>query len=145
MTPHRALCALLFAVAGSGALAQEMSPVGLWRNIDEESRKPQALIRITQHGAELIGAIEKVFNPKEPNPVCDACTGKDKGKPIVGLPILSAMKKDGDQYAGKILDPKNGKTYSSTLEIMDNGQKLKVRGYIAVSWLGRTQIWQREE
>jgi len=141
---HLVLSAL-FIMAHGGAQAQDTSPVGLWKNIDDESHKPVALIRITQHGAELIGAIEKVFNPKEPNPVCNACTGTDKGKPIVGLTILTGMKKDGDQYAGKILDPKNGKTYRSTLEIIENGQKLKVRGYIAVSWLGRTQIWQRED
>lgn len=145
MKPRLGLCLMLFAMAHSGVWAQDISPVGLWRNIDDESRKPVALIRITQHGTELNGAIEKIFNPKEQNPVCKACTGPDKDKPIVGLTILSNMKLEGDRYTGKILDPKNGKTYRSTLEIIDNGQKLKVRGYIAVSWLGRTQIWQREE
>ncbi len=50
-----------------------------------------------------------------------------------------------NMLGGQILDPGNGKTYRSTMEITDSGKKLKVRGYIGVPMLGRTQIWIREE
>ena len=60
--------------------------------------------------------------------------------------ILSGMKADGDHYeGGHILDPNNGKTYKCKMELDDKGKKLKVRGYIGVPMLGRTQVWLREE
>jgi uncharacterized protein (DUF2147 family) len=63
------------------------------------------------------------------------CTG-------IGLVILSGLKKDGTEYtAGKILDPDNGKVYSSKIQLTDGGKKLNLRGYIGVSMLGRSQIW----
>jgi uncharacterized protein (DUF2147 family) len=40
---------------------------------------------------------------------------------------------------GKILDPENGKTYKCSLTLEEGGQKLKVRGLIGFSLLGRTQ------
>ena len=65
--------------------------------------------------------------------------------PVIGLVILSGLKKDGAEYtAGKILDPDNGKVYSSK-RLTDGGKKLNVRGYIGVSMLGRSQIWDRQE
>ena len=66
--------------------------------------------------------------------------------PVLGLVILSGLKKDGVEYtAGKILDRDNGKIYSSKIQLTDGGKKLNVRGYIGVSLLGRSQIWERQE
>jgi uncharacterized protein (DUF2147 family) len=45
---------------------------------------------------------------------------------------------------GKIYDPENGKTYSCKM-VLDGEQYLKVRGYIGISLLGRTEIWTRAE
>jgi len=39
--------------------ADETSPVGLWKNIDDVSGKPRALIRITESNGSLLGKIEK--------------------------------------------------------------------------------------
>jgi uncharacterized protein (DUF2147 family) len=65
---------------------------------------------------------------------------------VVGLVILSGLKKDGVAYTGgQILDPDNGKVYSSKINLTDGGKKLDVRGYIGVSILGRSQIWNRRE
>jgi len=59
---------------------------------------------------------------------------------------LFGLKKDGDEYnGGKILDPGNGKLYSSKLTLADNNKKLNVRGYIGTPFLGRTQVWLREQ
>ncbi len=66
--------------------------------------------------------------------------------PVLGLIILSGLKKDGAEYtAGKILDPDNGKVYSAKIQMTDAGKKLNVRGYVGVSMLGRSQIWDRQE
>jgi len=44
---------------------------------------------------------------------------------------------------GTILDPKSGKTYKLKGELAEGGKKLKLRGYIGVSALGRNQTWIR--
>ncbi len=130
------------------AFAQQSSPIGLWKNIDDESGKPKALIRISESNGELSGRIEKLFREpgEDPNPKCDKCEGALKNQPVLGLTILTGMKRDGDEYdGGKILDPNNGKVYNSKLELKDSGKKLSVRGYIGIPLLGRSQTWIREE
>jgi uncharacterized protein (DUF2147 family) len=136
------------AFASIGASAQEASPVGLWKNIDDQSGKPKALIRITEQGGEFKGKIEKLFRAagEEQNPKCDKCDGELKDQAILGMTIMSGLKQDGAEYnGGKILDPDNGKVYKSKMSLAEGGKKLNVRGYIGMSWLGRTQVWLREE
>ena len=139
---------LAAALVTSGALAESTSPIGLWKNIDDASGKPRALIRIAESNGTLQGKIEKVFpGPSEDrNPKCEKCEGALKNVPVIGLVILSSLKKDGAEYTGgKILDPDNGKVYSSKIQLTDAGKKLHVRGYVGVSMLGRSQIWLRQE
>ncbi|RWQ32889.1 MAG: DUF2147 domain-containing protein [Mesorhizobium sp.] len=134
------------ALASSAARADNASPVGLWRNVDDVSGKPRALIRITEADGSLQGKIEKVFLAPNESPTCTKCEGALKNAPVVGLVILSGLKKDGAGFTGgQILDPDNGKTYSSKIYVTDGGKKLNVRGYIGVSLLGRSQIWQRQQ
>ena len=52
---------VMTAFASINATAQEASPTGLWKNIDDQSGKPKALIRISEHGGELKGKIERLF------------------------------------------------------------------------------------
>ncbi len=128
------------------AWAQAPSPVGLWKNIDDVTGKPKALIRITEHQGALQGRLEKLFRApgQEQSPRCEKCEGANKDQPILGMVFMSGLKKDGDEYSGgEILDPDNGKVYKSKITLIDNGQKLKVRGYVGISLFGRTQYWQR--
>jgi len=130
------------------AFADDSSPVGLWKNIDDVTGKPKALIRISENNGTLTGQIEKLFRDpsEEQNPKCDKCEDARKNQPIVGMTILSGLKKDGDEYnGGEILDPNNGKVYKSKLHLTDGGKKLSVRGYIGVPMLGRSQVWVRQE
>jgi uncharacterized protein (DUF2147 family) len=146
--------ALPFAFAFAAVLslpaawADDTSPVGLWKNIDDVSGKPKALIRISDNKGELEGRIEKLFRPadQEQNPKCERCEGANKDQPIIGMLFMSGLKKDGDEYTGgQILDPDNGKVYKSKLTLTEGGKKVKVRGYIGVPMLGRSQVWVREE
>lgn len=148
MKKHITAGALFLLCCTSLAWASDHSPTGLWKNIDDETGKPKALIRITESNGELTGKIEKLFRApdQDQNPLCDKCSGELKDKPVVGMSILTGLKKDGDEYTGgQILDPGNGKTYKSKLSIEENGQKLQVRGYIGIPALGRTQTWIREQ
>jgi len=139
---------LTAAVSIAPAFADDSSPVGLWKNIDDATGKPKALIRITESNGALQGKIEQLFRApaEDQNPKCDKCEGARKDQPIIGMEILSGLKKDGDEYAGgEILDPNNGKVYKSKLHLTDAGKKLSVRGYIGMPMLGRSQVWVRQE
>jgi uncharacterized protein (DUF2147 family) len=136
------------ALSIAPAFADDSSPVGLWKNIDDVSGKPKALIRITETNGTLQGKIEQLFREpaEDQNPKCDKCEGARKDQPIVGMVILSGLKKDGTDYAGgEILDPNNGKVYKSKMHLTDSGKKLSVRGYIGVPMLGRSQVWVRQD
>ena len=144
-----ALCFTSAALlAAGGALAQQASPVGLWKTIDDSSGKAKSLIRISESGGVFNGKIEKLFREagEEANPLCDKCEGDLKDKPVIGMTILTGLKPDGGDYAGgKILDPNNGKLYNSKVTLIEGGKKLNMRGYIGMPMLGRTQTWLREE
>lgn len=136
------------ALAASAAWAQDASPVGVWKTIDDETGKPKSLVRISESNGELRGKIEKLFREagEDPNPKCEKCEGVLKDQPVIGMTILTGMKKDGGEYnGGQILDPNNGKTYKSKLTLIEGGKKLDVRGYIGIPMLGRTQTWLRVE
>lgn len=139
--------AILSLLAVQIAAAQN-SPAGLWKTIDDKTGKVKSLVRIQESGGEFQGKIEKLFRDadQDQNPKCDKCEGSNKDQPLIGLTILFNIKKDGDEYSGgKILDPANGKLYSSKLKLIDSNKKLEVRGYIGMPMFGRTQTWLREE
>lgn len=144
----RVLLCTAFFVTALPALAGNTSAVGLWKNIDDQTGKPKAEIRISESNGVLMGRIEKLYRAagEDQNPVCDKCEGEDKGRPMIGLSIIDGMKKDGDGYSGgTILDPENGKVYKSKMKLVSGGTKLEVRGYIGVPMLGRSQTWIRQE
>jgi len=131
--------------AAQSATVPADSPVGLWKTIDDATKQPKALIRISDQGGALVGRIEKILVPNAGDAVCDQCTDQRKDKPIQGMTILSGLKKDGQEWTGgEILDPNNGKVYKAMAKLADGGRKLEVRGFVGVPTLGRTQSWLRE-
>lgn len=149
MTANRWLgLASLALLLATSAMAQAPSAVGRWTTIDDETKKPKSVITIWEENGKLFGKIEKLFREpnEEQNPVCDKCNGALKDQPIIGMVIMRDLKKDDDEWTGgTILDPANGKTYKCKIAVEDGGKKLKVRGYIGMSLLGRTQHWVRTE
>lgn len=138
--------ALILSTAFSALSAQ--SPVGTWKSIDDDTGKERSLIEIYEKDGKIYGKIVKLFPfpDDDPNPVCDECDEDDPRymKPIIGLEILQGLEKDSDKEweGGEILDPKNGNVYSCYIELQ-KADKLKVRGYMGVALLGRTQYWYR--
>ncbi len=138
------LAAIVLAAGASSALAQ-MSPVGLWRSVDDKTGESKAEIRISESGGALQGRIEKTLRKDaKPDAACEECTDDRKGKPMAGLEIIRGGKKaEGKDVweGGKILDPENGKEYRASFTPIDGGKKLEVRGYLGPFW--RTQTWNR--
>jgi uncharacterized protein (DUF2147 family) len=146
--PMKSLFVASFALAtlaGANAFA-EGSPVGYWKTIDDETGNPASVVQIWKDGESVSGKIVQLFvQPGEDaDPTCEECEGALKTEKVVGLTILSGLEEDGDEWSGgDILDPGNGKSYSCYIEVQDGGKKLKVRGYLGIALLGRTQYWHR--
>jgi uncharacterized protein (DUF2147 family) len=136
---------LLLIIFGSAKLvsAQKAEAIlGIWLNADKDAK-----VEIYQSGNKYNGRIVWIKNTYEPDgktPRKDSKNPDNKlrGRNIDGLVILTNFQyDDGEWNGGKIYDPKNGKTYSSKMEL--EGGKLNIRGYIGISLIGRTTVWTR--
>ena len=118
--------------------------LGIWFNEEKTSK-----VQIFKEGTKYFA---KVVWLKEPN---DKTTGKPRVDnlnpdaklqtvPLLGLVIMKNFVFDGktEWEDGTIYDPKNGKTYKCYMWF-DSPGKLKIRGYMGVSILGRTTIWTK--
>ena len=144
----------LIAALGLGLFAAlahaQATPAGLWKSIDDETKKEKSLIRITEAGGVFSGKLEKLLDPATPaDAVCEKCSDERKGKPLLGMTLVKGVRQsDGDKAlwdGGEILDPNNGKTYKVRMTPAEGGKTLAVRGYIGAPLLGRTQTWYRVE
>ncbi|MBU5616654.1 DUF2147 domain-containing protein [Psychrobacter sp. TAE2020] len=116
-----------------------------WQTIDDKTGEKKAIVQLNENAGQVTGKIIKVADKKEAKANCEKCTGSLKNKPIEGLQILTGMKADGEnQWSnGKLVDPETGKIYSGKMTLSDNGQSLKLRGYVGSPVFGRSQTWQR--
>ncbi len=142
-----ALLSLAFTAfpAASGPAADLQSPVGLWKTVDDKTGKPRALVRIYVQDGKYFGRIEHSFTPGAESRVCAVCTDDRKNQPIIGLLIIRNMTfRNGEYVGGDILDPDSGSVYRCKFHLEQAGMVLSVRGFIGISLLGRSQIWQRQ-
>ena len=142
------ILALVAGLAAPWLAADTASPLGLWRTIDDETGKARSFVRISEEGGVLSGRVERIVDPKRQDAVCEKCKDDRQGQRVLGMEIIRDVRADddGDSWeGGEILDPTKGKTYRVKLDLEDNGQKLKVRGFVGVSLFGRTQVWERVE
>ncbi len=125
--------------------AQDSSTItGIWKTFDDDTYQPAALVEITLKDGIYSGVIKKILDPSA-QPTCEKCTDSRKGKPVLGMEILTGLKKSGESYGdGRILDPDDGEIYRTEMKLKDQGSKLEVRAYIGIPLLGRTQTWVRE-
>jgi uncharacterized protein (DUF2147 family) len=129
----------------TGAIAQTKADdiVGIWLT----SGKEPAKIQIFKSNDKYYGKIAWLKNPMENGKPKADSQNPDKGKrnqQVMGLLILSGFIADGtDEWKdGNIYDPESGKTYSCIISMKDKNT-LKVRGYVGISLLGRTELWTK--
>ena len=138
---------IIFAVmlCLAGGIARGQDVFGKWYSIDPDTGENESIINVYEKDDKVYAQIETILKEEDKDKTCIECTGKDKDKPIEGLVIMKGLVKDGDEYnGGKILDPKNGKYYKCYISL-EEANKLKLRGYIGFSLIGRTEYWYRVE
>lgn len=127
-------------------LINAQSVVGKWKTIDDETGKAKSIVEITIKEGKLYGKIIKLFRSPEEDqdPICNLCPGQRKDKKVIGMTIITALDKDGNEWEADdaILDPKDGKIYDCKVWLdEENKDILYVRGYIGFFF--RTQTWHR--
>ena len=122
--------------------------VGNWKTIDDKTNQPKSIIRIELVDQKLQGTVVKIFTAPgdRPDPVCEQCKDHRKDKPVIGMTIMSGLKKTSSTLweGGEILDPNNGSIYKVKLNLDAEAKLLSVRGYVGVPMVGRTQTWIRD-
>lgn len=79
------LLALPLLAASLSAFADE--PIlGHWKTLDDETKKPMTVVEVYRAKGDTYAAkiIENIAAPA----TCDKCDGKDKGKSIIGMPVV---------------------------------------------------------
>ncbi len=143
-----AFAAILIAMFSSGeARAQVLSPklqsaVGHWQVMNSDG-SPGGKVDTYLADGKLFGRVTEVRPGRTPKDVCDKCSGEYKNQLILGMVIMRNFHPEGDDWVdGSVVDPENGKEYKGKIWAMGK-DSLKMRGYVGISLLGRTETWSR--
>lgn len=131
------LLPLTAMVAAVPAIAA--APVtGNWTTQDKD-----AVVTIAKCGKSLCGKITRfLVTPPDGADQRDVNnpSAKLRNRKILGMVFLSGFTEDGDEWRGRIYDPKSGKSYRSILQRKGNSA-LAVKGCIGP--FCQTQTWTR--
>ena len=107
MTRHATRLAMTAFVAAIAAMsfaqsapAAEPAVTGLWQKIDEQTGSTVGWFLFTNQNGLYEGAIAKLFlRPSDqPNPICSNCRDDRKDEPLLGLPLIRNMQRNGLTY-----------------------------------------------
>ena len=118
--------------------------LGHWFNEEKDAK-----VEIYQENGKYYGKVVWLEEPNEPDTGLPKLDDENddpelQKRPIMGLLLMTDFVFDGDDEweDGEIYDPKSGNTYSCYMKF-DSKDVLKVRGFIGISWIGRTTYWTR--
>jgi uncharacterized protein (DUF2147 family)/peptidoglycan/LPS O-acetylase OafA/YrhL len=138
--PLALLALLLVPVAADGS-----EPTGLWW-----AEGGFAQVAIERCGEALCGRVVWLRHPLDEQ----GCLLRDlenpeptlRKRPLTGLTILRELRPEpetpGVWSGGEIYDPSSGRTYRAVIEPAGT-DRLHLRGYLGIRWLGRTTTWVR--
>jgi uncharacterized protein (DUF2147 family) len=132
------------AISASAQTYKADDIVGTWLNQEATGK-----ITLYKENGQYFGKLVWLREPNDkvtglPRTDVENPDAKLKSQPIIGMINMKNFTFDGKEEwsGGTIYDPKNGKTYKCYIQF-DGPSKLKVRGYIGVSLLGRNTYWTR--
>ena len=130
----------------SPAIAAPDSPAGLWFTANDES-----IIKIAPCGENFCGALIWLKEPDGPDgkPKSDGLNEDpaQRGKPMIGLQILSNLTADQDHWRGKAYNPQDGKTYDITFKVIPDraaGDKAEIEGCV-LKFLCKTDVFTKTQ
>ena len=125
---------------------------GFWHSIDDRTGEKLSIVEIRK-GADGTFRGKILYRYPVPGGValthCTKCPPPYTNQPIVGLEFFSGFKQDEKNpnlyVDGRVLEPKSCKIYKGKANLSADGKRLRLRGYVGVSALGRTQVWIRTD
>jgi uncharacterized protein (DUF2147 family) len=135
----------LLLVSGPSLRAQTGSGdaiLGEWLTAEGKAK-----ILLYKCGEAVCGKINWLKEPMKDGKVVVDNKNPDStfhSRPVLGLEILRGFQFDGEDEwtGGKIYDPESGDTYSAKMVLEEDG-RLKLRGYVLIPLLGRSEYWTR--
>jgi len=135
---------LLALFAGKNTASPPDNIEGTWLTAGDDAAK----VSIYRTGNKYYGKIIWLEIPTENGKARVDEHNPDASKrndPAIGMLIVKDFVWNEEEKhfdSGTVYDPKSGSTYSGYMELVDEN-KLKLRGFIVVSWIGRTEYWTR--
>jgi uncharacterized protein (DUF2147 family) len=138
-----ALAAVAFTLGvATGGPALAADPTGLWLTDTGDAK-----IKIVHCGSAICGNIAWLKEPTEngkPKLDKNNADAAHRNRPVMGLPIVLAMKPDGaDKWTGQVYNAEDGKTYSGNIT-MTGANGLKLQGCVAAVFC-KTKTWTRTQ
>lgn len=141
-----------FSIACASLTTFAASIEGYWKSIEERTGEQLSIVEIRKgnddryHG-KIVYRYPNSHGIALTN--CTKCPAPYTNKPILGLEILSGFREDPnkpDSYIdGRVLEPTSGRIYKGKAVVSGEGKRLRMRGYMGVSALGRTVVWLRTD
>ena len=124
------------------AWGRAQSPVGVWATEGNKSH-----IEIYRCGEHMCGKIIWLDRAKSRGPAFDRQNPdpSKRGRPLVGLRVLSELRPSddpGEWTGGRVYDPRDGDSYRVKMTLLQDG-RMRVRAYIGIPLIGRSQTWTR--
>lgn len=122
------------------------TPLGLWETYDNDTGKPDSIVKIWCIRDIYYGKVVKIFpqHGHRATDRCVKCQGEQHNQPILGMTILWGMRHRAHDYGeGSVLDPNSGNIYHAEMQLQKNGNELALRGYVGIPLFGRTTTWYR--
>jgi len=147
------LAAAALVAAAPARAAEEDAILGLWAT--EPDEHGFARVEIARAGEAFEGRIVWLSEPNVPADDPEGRAGQPKTdhrnpdpalreRPVLGLRIAEGFRYagNGQWKQGQIYDPASGNRYHCNLKLLPDG-RLRVRGYVGISLLGRSTTWTR--
>jgi len=129
-----ALTAVSFSPHAEAATAAA-TVQGYWRD------PAGAVLRIAQCQAKICIEVVALSPGNHPHVDVHNPNVSLRGRSLCGLRIGAFVESDPQHAEGHLYDPRSGRTYSGSMTA--EGDQLKLRGYVGIKLLGRTEIWTR--
>ena len=131
-----AAAALAMGLASPALAADPIT--GRWVTPEKDS-----VIAISPCGSSMCGRIARYLKVPEGGADQRDVYNPDKSKrsrKVLGLNVLTGLTDDGDEWRGRIYDPRNGKSYRSVVTRL-SANHLEVKGCLGP--FCQTQVWTR--
>jgi uncharacterized protein (DUF2147 family) len=138
------LAAILLGVLANltPAPAEAGDPTGTWMTGHRDAK-----IRVAPCGPALCGTIAWLAQPNDSagRPATDVNNPDPakRGRPLIGLTILTEMKKSGEEWRGRIYNSDDGKDYDLEMALVDE-RRATIKGCVLGGLLCGGETWTRE-